>query len=319
MITKPTVFVLGAGVSIPYGYPSGAGLVKDIFTNITSSIWRETYSNCGLDVKEMDSLKSELNLSQMPSIDAFLEHRRDEFIKAGKAAIALSLLSKENPDTFNDFDNREKGIYNYLYQNLTTSWEEFKENKLTIITFNYDRSLEHFLFSALKHSYNKSDSEVAEAIQAIPIIHVHGSLGPLSWQANGGIDYCPLFRNDQGASEIAKRIKVASENIVIVSEAEPKSKEFKAANKYLSEAERIYFLGFGYYSVNLERLGLSQLGVADRSLNRIGPTLRLIQCRGSGMGLGSSQIRSIQTQWNIWLPDKHFNALEFLRECADLD
>ena len=266
MITKPTVLVLGAGASIPYGYPSGAGLLKDIFTNITSNLWRETYSNCGLDYKEMDVLNSELNLSQMPSIDAFLEHRRDEFLKAGKAAIALSLLSKENPDTFNDFDIREKGIYHFLYNNLTTSWEEFRENKLTVVTFNYDRSLEHFLFSALKHSYNKSDSQVAEAIQAIPIIHVHGSLGPLPWQEDGGIDYYPLFRRDQGASEIAKRIKVASENIIIVSEAQPKSQEFAFAFERLKQADRIYFLGFGYYPVNLERLGLLELNYLDETL-----------------------------------------------------
>lgn len=326
MITKPTVLILGAGASIPYGYPSGAGLVKDIFTNITSNPWRETYSNCGLDHKEMDALKSELNLSQMPSIDAFLEHRRDEFLRAGKAAIALSLLSKENPDTFNDFDIREKGIYNFLYNNLTTSWEEFRENRLTVITFNYDRSLEYFLFSALKHSHDKLDSQVAEAIQSIPIIHVHGSLGPLPWQEDGGIDYYPLFRRDQGASEIAKRIKVASENIIIVSEAQPQSKEFELATNRIKEAERVYFLGFGYYAVNVERLGLLKAKLIDVSrspilfsaFNRIEIKKSYKHYRGSALGLGTAQIQSIEKKWGIALLDNKINALEFLKEYADL-
>ena len=127
MITKPTVLVLGAGASIPYGYPSGAGLVKDIFTHITKNSWREMYNRCGLDSKEMDALKSELYLSQKPSIDAFLEHR-PEFMKAGKIAIALSLLSKEEPGVLYDFDIRDKGIYHFLYNSLSTSWEEFKQN-----------------------------------------------------------------------------------------------------------------------------------------------------------------------------------------------
>lgn len=332
MITKPTVLVLGAGASIPYGYPSGAGLVKDIFTNITSNNWRETYNRCGLDPKEMDVLKSELYLSQKSSIDAFLEHR-PELMKAGKVAIALSLLSKENPDAFNDFDVREKGIYHFLYNSLTTSWKEFIENKLTVVTFNYDRSLEYFLFSALKHSYNKSDSEVAEAIRSISIIHVHGSLGPLPWQESGGIDYYPLFGRGNDPYEMGKRIKVASENIVIVSEAQPKSKEFEFANNQIIEAERIYFLGFGYYPANLERLGLSKLGFMDISIadsykdggylevNKFtdGNVIYTVKhYRGSALGLGSAQMKSIQNKWHIGLLDKKSNALEFLKEYADL-
>lgn len=342
MITKPTVLVLGAGTSIPYGYPSGTGLVKDIFTNITSNAWREIYGSCGLDHKEMDALKSELYLSQKPSIDAFLEHR-GEFLKAGKIAIALSLLSKENPDVFNGFDIREQGIYHFLYNSLSASWEEFRENKLTVVTFNYDRSLEFFLFSALKHSYNKSDTEIAEAIENIPIIHVHGSLGPLSWQESGGSDYYPLFgRSDQGY-QIGKRIKLAIENIVIVSEAEPNSEGFAFANQRLKEAERIYFLGFGYYRVNMERLGLSQLQIIDQNaldsffnihyyhkmdqkdsyLNswlseRRTPQNSIKLFRGSALGLGTAQRKSIQEEWFIGLPDNKCNALEFLKEHAEL-
>src|SRR6266498_1427355 len=262
MITKSTVLVLGAGASIPYGYPSGAGLVKEIFQYIGSNEWRSIYESLGIEESDLNSFRAELHQSQKPSIDAFLEHRL-EFIKVGKVAIALSLLSKENPDLLLDFDIRDKGIYHFLYNSLTTSWEEFKQNKFTIVTFNYDRSLEHFLFSALKHSYNKSDVEVAEAIQSIPIIHVHGSLGPLPWQRQSGIDYYPLFNRRDGPYEIGTRIKVASENIIIVSEAQPKSKEFEIAAKRIKEAERVYFLGFGYHPANLERLGLAQLKYFD--------------------------------------------------------
>lgn len=346
MITKPTVLVLGAGASIPYGYPSGAGLVKDIVLSISNTNWREIYDACGVTDSEMYSLRSELHLSQKPSIDTFLEHR-PEFLKAGKVAIALSLLSNENPDTFNDFGIRERGICHFLYNSLTTSWEEFSRNKITFITFNYDRSLEYFLFSALKHSYNKSDAEIAEAMQKIPIIHVHGSLGPLPWQASGGSDYYPLFGRKDDAYLIGKRIKVATENIVIVSEAQPKSKEFELAFEHLKQAERIYFLGFGFYSVNLERLGLKQLRIVDDSslesfsilnyrlqskikaidrwrrtgeaMDKHGTTYKVKQFRGSALGLGAAQINSIKKEWNIELPDNKINALEFLKEYANLD
>jgi hypothetical protein len=247
----------------------------------------------------------------------------------------LSLLSKENPDVLNDFDVRDKGIYHFLYDNLTPSLEEFKQNRLTIVTFNYDRSLEYFLFSALKHLYNKSDAEIAEALQSTPIIHLHGSLGPLPWQEPGGIDYYPLFRRGNDPHETGKRIKVASENIVIVSEAQPKSKEFELANQRIKEAERVYFLGFGYYRVNLERLGLSQLGHLDTSLQKLfrydatsyvdgngtSHTTKGISFkhfRGSALGLGNAQMQSIQNEWCIGLLDNKCNALEFLKEYAEL-
>jgi hypothetical protein len=338
VITQPTVLVLGAGTSIPYGYPSGIGLVKDIFANITSNVWREVYLNCGVDHKEMDALKLELYLSQRPSIDAFLEHR-NEFLKAGKTAIALSLLSREVPDIFNGFEIREQGIYHYLYNSLSASWEEFKENKLSIVTFNYDRSLEFFLFSALKHSYNKSDTEIADAMQNIPIIHVHGSLGPLPWQESGGIPYYPLFGKNDDRFQIVSRVKLAVDNIVIVSEAKPKSREFVSAAKCISEAARVYFLGFGYYRVNLERLGLSGLNFFDPSLerwfrnysytgytdgNNVLHNLNMPQgplskhYRGSALGFGIAQIQTIQNEWRIGLPDRNCDALEFLKEYADL-
>jgi hypothetical protein len=209
--------------------------------------------------------------------------------------------------------------------------------------------LEHFLFSALKHSYNKTDAQVAEMMQFIPIIHVHGSLGPLPWQEAGGIDYYPLFGRHDDAYQIGKRVKVASENIVIVSEAEPKSKEFAIAINCIKEAQRIYFLGFGYYRANLERLGLSQLSIIDSSLlssllartshGEIGSemhtrNMRILleqgnfsdgdtdhpigHFRGSAFGLGAAQMKSIQNEWRIGLLDNNCDALMFLKEYADL-
>ena len=290
----------------------------------------------------MYELRSELHLSQKTSIDAFLEHR-PEFLKSGKTAIALSLLSNEDPGVLNSFDVRDKGIYHFLYNSLAASWEEFRENKLTIVTFNYDRSLEFFLFSALKHSYNKSDTEIAEAIAKIPIIHVHGSLGPLPWQASDGSDYYPLFGRNDTAKNKVKRVKLAAENIVIVSEAEPKSKEFTVAIQHIQEADKIYFLGFGYFRVNLGRLGLSQLPIIDQAaldsffdktlINKLDHKTAYLNMwlgngkavdysikhfRGSALGLGHAQMKAIQEEWRFGLLDNKCDALEFLKEHADL-
>jgi len=35
-----------------------------------------------------------------------------------------------------------------------TSFDEFQNNKLAIVTFNYDRSLEQYFYQRLKHTYS---------------------------------------------------------------------------------------------------------------------------------------------------------------------
>lgn len=72
--------------------------------------------------------------------------------------------------------------YQYFCDKLNTSFEEFDQNKISIITFNYDRSLEHSLFTALKNSYAKNDRDCASKLKNIPIVHVYGQLGYLPWQ-----------------------------------------------------------------------------------------------------------------------------------------
>ena len=67
--------------------------------------------------------------------------------------------------------------YEYLSVKLNSSFEEFGENKLSIITFNYDCSLEHYLLNSLINSHEKTRDECAKALTQIPIVHVYCQLG----------------------------------------------------------------------------------------------------------------------------------------------
>ena len=125
-------------------------------------------------------------------------------------------------------------------------FSDFGKNQLTFITFNYDRSLEHFLYTALIHKYGKTTEEVAAILNDIPIIHVHGILGKLPWQISGTNASRP-YNNLSGAKEIQS----AADQIIIVSEGEDTSAEFQEASNLLKSANRIYFLGFGYNDNNL--------------------------------------------------------------------
>ena len=131
MITKKTVFILGAGTSIPYGYPSGRELLEVIVPPPATP----------------GSSRSSLEKSSLPSVDFFLEKQPD-FINLGKVSIATIIMSLEDPKKLYNFKLREKGIYHYLYNQMVSGCKEISEfgnNKISFITFNYDRSLESFL------------------------------------------------------------------------------------------------------------------------------------------------------------------------------
>ena len=208
MTTKKTIFVLGAGASMPYGFPSGSYRVEEICTATQSHINPKLTTGEYLDdqanflsrekiheilisrfgSRDTKAFGEAVLRSNQSSIDAFLEHRT-EFIEIGKIAIALFILRKEKEADLFSFDNRKNGCYQYLFSKLNAGWDEFGENQIGFITFNYDRSLEHFLFNALQNTYNKSEDDCAKKLSELPIIHLHGSLGKHRWQSKGGIQY----------------------------------------------------------------------------------------------------------------------------------
>ena len=212
MITTPTVFVLGAGASMPYGFPSGRQLVEQICeatrpkSTVLSDIpddshyllSRESIQKILID--KFDQTKIEefgkaLYLSHQYSIDAFLEHR-PEFTDIGKYSISLFILRKEVEADLVSFENRNKGCYQYLFNKINTRLSEFDRNQISFVTFNYDRSLEHFLFISFINAHRLSDKECASLTNNIPIVHVHGMLGKLPWQDDKtGIPYGTLDKN----------------------------------------------------------------------------------------------------------------------------
>ena len=84
-----------------------------------------------------------------------------------------------------------KDWYEYLSVKLNSSFEEFGENKLSVITFNYDRSLEHYLLNSLINLHGKTCDECVKALAQIPIVHVYGQLGERPYPQQGSQMYRP--------------------------------------------------------------------------------------------------------------------------------
>ncbi len=315
MIRKPTVIIFGAGASSDFGFPFGDRLLRNIHQRLNPKLedWIPKLIDCGVSSEEAEEFREALRLSQPASVDSFIEHR-PEFKKVGKLVIALSLIPAEVDYSLFPDEPPPSGCYRYIVDKMksdTAEFKEFNENKLSIITFNYDRSFEHYLFTAFKNTYPISVDECTAVIKEVPIIHVHGSLGKLPWQlADAGEE-----KRDYTPETGIKEIQIAADQIIIVSEGEDTSEEFNEAVSYLHKAERVYFLGFGYNGTNLHRLQIKGMPTEMLGMNR---AILARHMRGSAMGLGRSEQERIQSEWKILLPSTAGNCLEFLRNHAVL-
>jgi len=142
----------------------------------------------------------------------------------------------------------------YLYGRMNCSFNEFGENLVSFITFNYDRTIEHFLHTALCNTYKKHPELCAEQMSRIPIVHLHGRLGRLPWQGGSARPYEAAELNPNDLFIALNGIKIIHED-----PTGDRDKDFQEAKRLLDEAERIYFLGFGFDATNVKRLGLDKL------------------------------------------------------------
>src|SRR5262245_39612944 len=92
-----TVFVLGAGASIPYGFPSAPGLRHLICTETTrpGDPRHAILMEMDFTYEEVEQFRVALARSWASSIDMFLSTRK-RFWEVGKAAIALTIATFEN-------------------------------------------------------------------------------------------------------------------------------------------------------------------------------------------------------------------------------
>jgi|FLOH01.1.fsa_nt_gi hypothetical protein len=175
MFTKETVLILGAGASTDLGYPIGKKLVSDIIQSLKPP--KVNYSEEILSKKFLTSLED----FQPLSIDFFLSLHK-EYADLGKEKIAQRILNHQRSSlTSRNFD---ESWYRYLLTEILRGCEDGKQknltnNKLTIITFNYDVSLEYFLYSRLKHMkyFENHKKEMNDFLESnLEIIHVYGSV-----------------------------------------------------------------------------------------------------------------------------------------------
>ncbi len=270
MLDKRTVFILGAGASCPYGYPSGAQLRKLICLDDNTpyplvSVHKDMMS------KKIREFRNKFFKSNT-SIDLFMA-RNPKFSEIGKWIIAFRIFEAEGRSEFIERAERAKANYqdhpsftlkglfiggdwySYLFRLLTAKLAKpnklpiFPNEQIVFITFNYDRSLEYFLYTSLRNSFTEvPEDNIVHCLQKLKIIHIYGQIAPLPWQdSKQGVKYKPSIE--------AILLNQVAPNIKTIYEQE-ESPEINQAIEHIEQAEQIFFLGFGYAPENMQILNL---------------------------------------------------------------
>ena len=305
MINKPTVFVLGAGASVDYGFPLGEKLLEDIYNFLSIRKNFSTVRNLLCDLKyskkEPDKfLKSfQESLDCTASIDdliASLSKRDQIYSDAGKLCIAISLTNKEEesnlkPQKVKDKDGKEayvfqEGWYKYLWNILyedANGLEDLLKNKIKFITFNYDRSLQQYLYLKALGFFGRSKKETGDILKQIPIYHIYGKLGRLPWEEKESDsieenDYKLLHFSLPDLKDKDKLTNIAK-SLINYHEGQNDEDLTKNIRNAFLGAENIFFLGFGYHKQNIEVLRPTSDG----------PYGRVEYVSGTIFGLGDQQ------------------------------
>jgi hypothetical protein len=255
---------------------------------------------------DLEESSKDLKYSGLNSIDAFLEGSDETSLLIGKTAIAFWILWMENRERL--FDPETKGNwYEYLWNMVRPgiNVDNAAENKVSIITFNYERSFEYYFRTAIKHTLRLNNIQKAQWVldQAFPIIHLHGVVGDTE---SFGSHSKPL--NAQVVEKAASSIRVIHDK---TAEDDP---DFVKARTWISNASRIAFVGFGFHPENIRRLMIPEtVPEGIRQPTYPGGSCERIQ--GTAYGLGDGE--KIRARRNLGIPitlhTQSADAYDFLR------
>jgi hypothetical protein len=310
MIDKNTVFIIGAGGSYPYGFPLGIELRQLAYKNAEPMFQKLDKEMGETTLNELVQLAKDFSMkfreSGDQSIDWFLK-KFPKYSLIGKFLILHYILQAENDSKFLEEmkpENRSQDWYWYLYNEMSKYPKGdnnpglFLMNKIKFITFNYDRSLENFLFNCYSngHDFASYGTTALEMFKKIPIHHVYGKVAKFDWERVGE----GLCINYKGYLQKYHSLNTLKDGIHLIDERQTK-KNMELGNLIMN-AERIFFLGFSYADENLEKLEIPKVLKQDQ------------QVFGTAYGMTENEIGKIRNKFspNVSPYKIHFENIDCL-------
>jgi hypothetical protein len=268
-----TVFVIGAGASTEFGLPVGWKLLEQIRDNSrfqfqgsrasegNRKIAQTVYGRYNLDTyaykKAFEALDDiHRGVETAGSIDEYINRYSDNSLIAemGKLQIAYAILLAEARSIMNvsmgdDVRNWSPlestwiaPFTRALFDGVRAKDVETIGSNITIICFNYDRCIEHYLEHAIQRAYRDVDHAMArEIVSRINIIHPYGSLGPL--------EDLPF-----GFPVETMNLYSVIENLITWSETVHDGLLIDSIREAIRTAKKLVFLGFAFANQNMKLL-----------------------------------------------------------------
>jgi len=197
-----------------------------------------------------------------PSIDAILEQFGHDpaVLAAGKLAIIYYTLQAEAKATLNVEPHAAgelplRGTENWLFQlgqlivnGVPRAKAEECLDKLSVVCFNYDRAIEHYLPFVLQMAFGMPLDEARQLVGSrLQIIHPYGCAGRLPWQENSSAEVDWSNEAPSDYVKLTKSIFTASQRAA--------SRQFQSyLLAEMARGKRLVFLGFGFDPMNVAML-----------------------------------------------------------------
>lgn len=267
MFRAKTVLIVGAGASAEFNFPLGAALLKDISKRIDISYQAgqlqrgdhvivqalRSALNAGADVQSYnDHLHSAWQLvassKQGLSTDNVLDALEDDKAsKVGKFGIVRCILAAEEASPLSKWTDHSldsvslTGFTNTWLDQLTILLTEGRRKSqigeifenLSIINFNYDRIIEHYLPFAISNYYGLKPAEVREVMPSLAVFRPYGKAGNLPWES---VENAVPFGNCSAAN-----IQIATEQILTFTEQVQDEALVSGIRGIIQNADRMYF------------------------------------------------------------------------------
>jgi hypothetical protein len=284
MFDKPTVLVIGAGAGFDIEMPLGDSLAGKIAAAADFYIADGGYKRGDVRIatalQQMGDWERFLTAGRMiasgiqysKSIDNYVHTHSDkaDVKTVAKLAIVQTILDAEkgchialepeiHPPRFRDevraYSSWLTDFFTVLQDGVVEArnLDDIFEN-LTIVNFNYDRCIEHFLFHVMQRLYpSKGEGYLTELMNAkLKIIHPYGVVGSLPWQTRtNAVQFGGGSRYIEDLAALSQQIRTYNEEI------DDKTK-VREVRRSLGAASRIIFLGFHFHKQNVELLSAGE-------------------------------------------------------------
>jgi hypothetical protein len=283
MFRKFTTIILGAGASAECELPLGSALLNTVASALKFrfdlggrlisgepyiyDLLQRRYGRSKIGRISQASNALAAAAPNFTSIDEALNYfgAQPDIVTIGKLAIVYSMVSAENASKLEidrqtgrpNIDKLRNTWYDLLFSIAISGLRKENINEIfanvQIINFNYDRTLECFLFHALTGPAGIAPTDAADIVGNLRVVRPYGSLGNLDWHRPGthigGLLDDALFAKIDG---IRTFTEAHQENVKV------------QINQALDQSELVVVLGFGFHSQNMALFSPSNQATRSR-------------------------------------------------------